>query len=272
MKKQEEWKRPQDIVTFRTSDPEKMLGNYLPNAVYKYWTEDFTDEDTGEVVSIQRKTLLIERGEITQNKLQQILFCIQAGDIDEVEVCKENIREIELCISPHLTDYMVEFREMGGLVKHRYVVKAQNIPQAIRIAAEFGQMYRGFAGLMITSRVVRQEERFVPDDYPCIPEGFRTPAYEDKNRFKVQVRTEYIDAGKLRKFDTDYVIVADEVGEAKERVAVLLELLKAKREKDGNFVDKDVKETIRKAAPFEVDCVVPKEFSDLYHEEPSYGG
>jgi len=31
--------------------------------------------------------------------------------------------------------------------------------------------------------------------------------------------------------------------------------------------DPDTTRTIRKAIPFEVDCIVPKEFSDLFHEE-----
>lgn len=33
--------------------------------------------------------------------------------------------------------------------------------------------------------------------------------------------------------------------------------------------DPDTTRTIRKAIPFEVDCIVPKEFSDLFHEEPT---
>lgn len=49
MTEQKQWKRPQDVVTFRTKDPKEMLGKYLPKHALKTWTEDFLDKDTGEV-------------------------------------------------------------------------------------------------------------------------------------------------------------------------------------------------------------------------------
>lgn len=45
-----------------TSDPAKMLNMYLAKRVLKTWTEDFIDEDTQEVVFIERNELLFERG------------------------------------------------------------------------------------------------------------------------------------------------------------------------------------------------------------------
>jgi hypothetical protein len=32
MTEKKQWKRPQDVVTFRTSDPKEMLGKYMPRA------------------------------------------------------------------------------------------------------------------------------------------------------------------------------------------------------------------------------------------------
>ena len=43
MTEKKQWKRPQDVVTFRTSDPKEMLGKYLPKHALKTWTEDFRD-------------------------------------------------------------------------------------------------------------------------------------------------------------------------------------------------------------------------------------
>ena len=45
--------------------------------------------------------------------------------------------------------------------------------------------------------------------------------------------------------------------------------IEAEREKDGVKDDPHTTRTIRKAMPFEVDCIVPKEFSDMFHEEPT---
>lgn len=36
---------------------------YLMNSLYRRWEEDFTDEDTGEAVTIERKELIISKGE-----------------------------------------------------------------------------------------------------------------------------------------------------------------------------------------------------------------
>lgn len=66
MTSNKQWKRPQDVVTFRTSDPREMLGKYMPKHAVKTWTEDFRDEDTGEVVSIERNQIVVGRGYISQ--------------------------------------------------------------------------------------------------------------------------------------------------------------------------------------------------------------
>lgn len=72
MTKERQWKRPDQVETFRTSDPKEMLGKYLPKHVLKTWKEDFIDEDTHEVVTIERNEVIVDSGEITQDKLQQI--------------------------------------------------------------------------------------------------------------------------------------------------------------------------------------------------------
>ncbi len=50
------------------------LGRTLAARVLKSWTEDFVDEDTGEVVSIERNELILEREtEITEDNMEEIL-------------------------------------------------------------------------------------------------------------------------------------------------------------------------------------------------------
>ena len=271
MNENKEWKRPQDVVTFRTSDPKEMLGKYLPKPVLKTWTEDFLDEDTGETVSIERNEVIMQAGgEITQDKLQQLLFAIQAGDIKDVEVCDEDVQPMSVQTANYLIPYSLELERWGmTIVKDHYVCYAQDINQAIRIATEFGQMYRGFSGDVKVNRVVRMDARLVPDNHQCIPEDDRKPADERKDYFKVQVRREYIENMKLKHYDTYYIVHAKDVGEAKERIALLLEIMKAEDEqKNGKQPeDPDSRTTIRKALPFEVDCIVPRVFSELYFEE-----
>lgn len=40
--------------------------------------------------------ILVQSGEITQDKLQQIQFDIQAGDIEDVEVCAEDVQPMSI--------------------------------------------------------------------------------------------------------------------------------------------------------------------------------
>ncbi|MBQ9705586.1 MAG: DNA-directed RNA polymerase subunit beta [Paludibacteraceae bacterium] len=52
----------------------KLLGRKLAARVLKAWTEDFVDEDTGEVVTIERNEVIIEREEeLTKENIQSIL-------------------------------------------------------------------------------------------------------------------------------------------------------------------------------------------------------
>lgn len=271
MTKKKEWKRPQDVVTFRTSDPKEMLGKYLPKHAVKTWTEDFLDEDTGETVSIKGNQIVVERGYISRDKLAEIQFAIQSGDIDDVEVSEENVHDITLYTPKYQSNFMVEIPifDYGKTTKNHFAVRAQTIPQAIQIAAEFGQMYRGFDGFIRATRAVTIDAQIVPDDHACIPEVDRKPADERKDYFKVQVRTEWLEEDKFKKSDTHYIIAAKDVGQAKERIALLLDIMKAEREKDGVKDDPNTTRTIRKAMPFDVDCIVPKEFSDMFYEEPT---
>ena len=265
-----EWKRPDQVETFRTSDPKEMLGKYLPKHVLRTWKEDFMDEDTHEVVTIERNEVIVDCGEITQDKLQQIMFAIQAGDIDGVEVSEEDVRPMTIQTAGYLIPYSLELERWGmEIIKDHYVCYARDIPEAMRIACEFGQMYRGFSGDVKVNRVVRMDARMVPDNHQCIPEADRKPADERKDYFKVTVRHEYIENMKLKHFDTHYIIAAKDVGEAKDRIALLLEIQKAEAEKNANGQqpDPDSRDTIRKAQPFEVDCIVPREFSELYQEK-----
>ena len=52
----------------------KVIGRRLAARVLKAWTEDFVDEDTGEVVTIERNEVIIEREtELTKDNIQDIL-------------------------------------------------------------------------------------------------------------------------------------------------------------------------------------------------------
>jgi DNA-directed RNA polymerase subunit beta len=61
-------------VEANKKDLKKAIGRKLAARVLKTWTEDFVDEDTGEVVSIDRNEVIMERDSIiTEEDIQLIL-------------------------------------------------------------------------------------------------------------------------------------------------------------------------------------------------------
>jgi len=70
-----------------TSTLEEMRGKFLSKRLLRTWKEDFSDEDTGEVVQIERNELILEIGTfLGQSELSEINFMLQSGDIKEVSV------------------------------------------------------------------------------------------------------------------------------------------------------------------------------------------
>ena len=122
-------------VRFTTSDPKNMLHKYLVNNVKKTWTEDFVDEDTGEVVSIERSDILFTRGTvITQDVLAEIRFHLQAGDITEVEVSNQQRVAFELK-NTSLLSYMAQV--VVGDKKIKLLLHATNVQSAIDILKDY---------------------------------------------------------------------------------------------------------------------------------------
>lgn len=63
-----------DEVKVNKTNLKKIVGRKLAARVLKTWVEDFVDEDTGEVVSIERNEVIIERETlIDEDKIEQIL-------------------------------------------------------------------------------------------------------------------------------------------------------------------------------------------------------
>jgi DNA-directed RNA polymerase subunit beta len=57
-----------DEVKVTKANLKKINGRKLAARVLKSWVEDFVDEDTGEVVSIERNEVLIDRETIIEEE------------------------------------------------------------------------------------------------------------------------------------------------------------------------------------------------------------
>lgn len=72
---------------FKTDLPEMMVGMYAAEDIRRHWTEDLTDDETGELVSVDRSELVLERGTLIDSDVaSRLAFHLQAGDISRVAV------------------------------------------------------------------------------------------------------------------------------------------------------------------------------------------
>ncbi len=90
MEAQERIETRKDEIRYRTADQRRMVGKFLAGNVCKKWVEDFADKETGEVISVERTSILFENGKyIDEETAQSICFHIQCGDIADVEVSNQ---------------------------------------------------------------------------------------------------------------------------------------------------------------------------------------
>ena len=130
-------------IRFKTLEPKKMLNMYLAERVIKKWTEDFVDEDTKEVVSIERAEKLFERGLlIDQDLLAKIQFSIQAGEITEpITVTNQKRVAYEFKdTGAHLWTAKVSIDEK----RRKFLLYAQCVEQVIDILRDYIELnYKG---------------------------------------------------------------------------------------------------------------------------------
>lgn len=123
------------------SELSEMKDMYLGERLVRTWHEDFTDEDTGDVVSIERNELILETGTFLNNhELSTINFYMQSGDIKEVTVSNQQ-RSCKYC-EGHVSVWMVS-AEVSGKKKTIYLY-ANSVRSALEISRDYiEQTYLG---------------------------------------------------------------------------------------------------------------------------------
>ena len=74
-----------------------MLGLYLAKDVKRTWTEDFVNEENGEVRTIDRyETVALRGSEIDAELIQELSFMLTSGDIKSVFVSNQQRKGYEV--------------------------------------------------------------------------------------------------------------------------------------------------------------------------------
>ena len=126
-----------DEIRVTTRDLKQMLNKYLVHNLFRKWTENFMDQDTGEVVSLDRNELILEAGTyLGKEECSTINFYMQEGSITEVEVSNQKRMAFENdrdALVPYISQVMLD-------KKKKFLLKAQNIDQAREIVKDYTEL------------------------------------------------------------------------------------------------------------------------------------
>ena len=140
-----------------TSDIRQMKGKYLVYDLKRSWKEDFVDEGSGEVVSIERKELIYERGTLLQaEELSRIQFFMSEGSISEVEVSNQKRMSYEFknaYIYPYMAQVDVEDK------KRKFLMLASSVDNALEIVKDFVEL--NYIGRYQVSMVKEYENHII---------------------------------------------------------------------------------------------------------------
>ena len=261
---QVKWMRPCDIKVIHTANPKTMEGKYIAEETRKTWTETFIDKDTGTEIPIERHEKLFKKGELlTKDKICEVMFHIQAGDIKDIAVTETNFDAVRF-ITDNLIPWEVTISHGGAsVIKSMYLVRAQSVEKAITVAHDYAGMYLGLSGWTAVRQVKYNDYNIIEDSDECIPEDAPQDPDADYEYFKVTVqgRFFYDDNDYPTKVNTVFIVKAQNVGEAKERVN---EYYQKKNQEE--LKSQRNSYAIMKAVPYETEGIVPLSYCELYYE------
>lgn len=180
-------------IRYKTLDPKRLLNRYLVNRITKKWYEDFSDEDTEEIISIERSELLFDKGMlIDQDTLAKIRFSIEAGEITEdIEVSNQLRMAYE---RPNETMFPYIIQAEVGDKKQKFLLYATSLDMALLVAKDFIElncddgftliMGKEFDDCIILLDNLTENKREKSDDLPNTDEDDEQDETPHKNELK----------------------------------------------------------------------------------------
>lgn len=127
-----------DEVRKTTSEPKEMLGKYLAERLLRSWKEEFIDEDTGEVVNIERHEVILDKGtRLDGHNLAEIDFFLQSGDVKEVIVSNQKRLAYSLK-NEALYPYIAVIRI--GKKNKKFILHSASVEMAIEIVKDYVEL------------------------------------------------------------------------------------------------------------------------------------
>ena len=252
-----------DEVSYVTDDPKIMKNRFLKKPVFRKWNEDFVKDD-GEVVSLERSEIVFNAGTLlNEDKISEILFFIQAGDIKSVEVSNQVRLATE---TQHIGTWLADVNVLTK--KHKFILYASSVINAYEILKDFIELnYNGMFfinsikeldTMIVLEETLRKKKVDLDKSYRC------SPQYTRAQKELIGEETETVGIGKkFYKLDINisfaggsygertFVVNAHNTDEAMETIIHYLQDNEKERlSRDNDYeVKTDFHLTIEKATP-----------------------
>lgn len=260
-------------VKLKTSDLKEMLNKYLSKRLLRTWPEDFIDEDTGNVTTVERNEPLFERGTfIDQDVLSQIKFFMDAGDIEEVEVSNQ-LRLAYEVTNGH--SYPFEAQAMIGHKKFKFLLHALSVEMALAIVKDYIELnytdpfwpilVKQFNPCVILTDTLGElnQEEYEEDE--------ESEEKRDKDKKYYEIETKISCENKDDRWETTqlFVVHTFDTNRAMLIINAYLqdqeEVARERALKNNTPYRKTIHTPILETAKsISVNCYIPKEFSEVY--------
>lgn len=278
-----------DEVREITSDISRMKGKYLVYDLKRSWKEDFLDEGSGEVVSIERKELIYERGTLLQaEELSRIQFFMNEGSISEVEVSNQKRMSYEFK-NTYIYPYMAQVDVEGK--KKKFLMLDNSVDNALEIVKDYVELnYTGrYQVAMVkeyenhiiivdtmlkkplddVTKLALDEELYSREERDQILKG------DDENKpgtlkfYKIKTRVSFTDEDNKDEIYQGFIVNTYTAERAIMLINDYLNREQNKHEKEavdrGNtFKRKDINAVIEESGVIPVYAFIPREFSEAY--------
>lgn len=255
-------------VRYSTSDPDRLLNRFTTKRVLRTWQENFMDEDTGEVVSIERNEVILERGHlIDRDTLSELLFYLQSGDIHEVEVSNQRRIAYEQeneSLYPYLASVLIDEKnkkilfyatdiDVGIEILRDYVELNYTAPFIIRSIKDYD------TGLVLIDNLKRLAEEQTDNDQAPDTENekkyYQIEFNIENNQQRINTSTAVVqtfNVDRAMMLINDYIIKQEQ-----QRVQ--------RARKDGlKYDEQELTTSIESAKTISIHAYIPKEFSEAY--------
>lgn len=232
-----------EVIT-RTSKIEEMKGNYTAERLLRTWNEDFVDEDTGNVVSIQRNEILLNKGVLLDNdELSQVNFYLQSKDIKDVLI--SNQKRTGTAVKNTASVYCATI--LHGKKKRNYYLYADSVDLALKIITDF--LEQKIEGSFSFTAVKEMEySNLIPLEEDDV----------DKDFYKIEVDVAY-DEDDV--FKQTYMLQANDAEEAKE---IIIKFISLKMKEENR--EKPFETTIISAKTVPCNNIIDYQFAREYFD------